>query len=111
MGSTSSPATGGIQTRPDGATIVCRVTPGSPRDEVAGWRAGRLHLRVRAAALEGRANDAVVDLLATTLDVRRSSVRLLQGHRSREKTVLILGMDADTLRRRLPPQEGGGRAG
>ncbi len=101
MGLSSSPASGGIQQRPDGATVECRVRPGSPRDEVAGWRAGRLDLRVRAPALEDRANEAVVHLLAETLDVRRSSIRLLRGRRSREKTILIEGIDAGTLRRRL----------
>ncbi len=48
-----------------------------------------LHLRVRAPALEGRANAAALDLLAHALGLPKRAVRLQRGERSREKLVTI----------------------
>lgn len=53
-------------------------------------------IRVAAPAEGGRANDAVVDLLATTFDVPRSGIEIASGRGSRDKSVVIHGVsDAD----------------
>ena len=54
-----------------------------------------------AAPERGRANDAVVALLAATLDVDRADVTLVSGHASRDKIVEIGGLAADEAERRL----------
>jgi uncharacterized protein YggU (UPF0235/DUF167 family) len=61
-----------------------------------GWK-----VRVTAAAERGRANDAVVRLLADTLGVPRGAVTLVSGHGSRDKVVEISGLDSAAVRRRL----------
>jgi len=56
---------------------------------------------VTAPAEGGRANDAVVRLLAEAVDVPRRQVALVSGHTAREKVVELRGLEADEVERRL----------
>lgn len=58
-------------------------------------------MRVAAPAEGGRANDAVVRLLAETLAVPRSSVELVSGHSARDKIVQLAGTGPEDIERRL----------
>lgn len=69
--------------------IAVRVIPRSRRDEVTGERDGRLLVRVTAAPVDGRANDAVRAVIAAHLGVRATSVTIVSGDRSRDKVVQI----------------------
>jgi uncharacterized protein (TIGR00251 family) len=76
------------------ATISIRVQPRARSDALAALRAGVLVVRVMAPPLDGRANDAVCRLLARALGVRASSdVTILRGERTRDKVVVIDGVD------------------
>ena len=78
-----------------------RVSPGARRGGVAG-RVGEVwKLRVTAPAEGGRANDAVVELLAGAVDVPRRQVALVSGHTAREKVVELEGVEAAEVERRL----------
>ena len=85
----------------DAYVIRVRVTPRSGRDEVIGWQAGELRVRVRAAPLEGRANDALRRLIAKRAGVPYSAVEVVSGGTSRTKTLRITGLSEDEVRRRL----------
>ena len=69
--------------------IAVRVIPRARRDEVSGQRDGRLVVRVTAAPVDGRANDAVCAVIAAHFGVRASSVTVVSGERSRDKVVQI----------------------
>jgi uncharacterized protein YggU (UPF0235/DUF167 family) len=58
-------------------------------------------LRVAAPPERGKANDATLDLLAETLGLAATDLRLVSGHGSRDKTVEVLGLTADEAERRL----------
>jgi uncharacterized protein YggU (UPF0235/DUF167 family) len=58
-------------------------------------------LRVTAPAEGGRANEAVVRLLAETVDVPRRQVSLVSGHTARDKVVELDGVEAAEVERRL----------
>jgi uncharacterized protein len=75
--------------RPDGALLPVRVQPRAGRNEVVGWQGAALRVRVTAAPGAGRANEAVIDLLAGVLGVPRSSVELVKGAKSRDKLVRV----------------------
>lgn len=64
-------------------------------------REGELLVRVRAPAIDGRANEAVLALLAEQLGLRRSRVCLIRGATSRRKLVVIAGLDEAEVRQRL----------
>ncbi len=87
------------------ASLTIRVTPKGGRDAVDGWAvdgAGRpvLKVRVGAAAAEGAANAAVVVLIARTLGLPKSAVRIAAGETARVKR-LEIDVDAAALMRAL----------
>lgn len=66
-----------------------RVMPRAAVNAVGGERAGALLVRVTAPPVEGRANEAVIALLARALHLPRSQVRLELGELSRTKRVSV----------------------
>src|SRR5262249_32790722 len=60
-----------------------RVQPGASRDEISGVIEGALKVRLRAAAVENRANESLCEFLAGLLKRPKSAVRILSGDRSR----------------------------
>lgn len=78
-----------------------RVSPGAARTELAGRHGDAWKVRVSAAPERGRANDAVVRLLAAELHVPRRSLEVVSGHTARDKVVELRGLDADEVARRL----------
>ena len=82
-----------------------RLTPKGGRDHIEGWwtdSAGQAALKARVAAPpeDGKANAALIDLLARALEVRKSDVRIASGATSRLKTIEIEG-DEKLLSARL----------
>ena len=82
-----------------------RLTPGASADRIEGASVdpqGRpcLAVRVRARPVEGEANRALEALIAQTLRLPRSAVRVARGGQSRLKAVEIDGLPegADPLR-------------
>ena len=82
-------------------SLRLRVAPGSARAAVVGRHGDAWKVRVAAAPERGRANDAVVALLAETLGLPRGGVRVLSGHTARDKVVELAGIDAGEADRRL----------
>lgn len=73
-----------------------RVSPRASRSEIVGRHGDAWKVRVTAPAEGGKANDAVVELLAATFDVSRARIEIATGHGSRDKSVVIHGVtDAD----------------
>jgi uncharacterized protein (TIGR00251 family) len=73
-----------------------RLTPKGGRDAIEGWwtdSAGERALKARVAAPpeDGKANAALVELIARALDVRKSDVRIAVGTSSRVKTIEVEG--------------------
>jgi uncharacterized protein len=77
--------------------LAVRVRPGARADHVGGcWdgpRGRALLVAVRARAVDGKANEAVVAALAEAFGLRRSAVTIAAGHRGRDKTVELTGDD------------------
>lgn len=82
-------------------TLSVKVVPRASRDEVAGWSGGVLRLRVSAPPQDGRANAAVIALLAAALGVRKSAVVICAGHASALKRVAIEGLTRNEVEQRL----------
>ncbi len=78
-----------------------RVTPGATRTELAGRHGDAWKVRVSAAPERGRANDAVVRLLANRLGVPRDTVSVVSGQASRDKVIELRGLARAEAERRL----------
>jgi len=72
--------------------LSVRVQPRASKDEIAGVMEGALKVRLRAPALEDRANEALCEYLAQLLKTPKSAVRILSGHHSRSKRVEVRGV-------------------
>jgi uncharacterized protein (TIGR00251 family) len=86
--------------------VRLRVAPGATRAGVVGRHGDAWKLRVTAPAEGGRANDAVVRLLADTLELPRTAVTLVSGHSARDKIVELAGIEPEAIERRLSSAAG-----
>ena len=84
--------------------IEVKVQPKGSRNRIEKVEEGRLKIRVTVPPEGGKANQAVVELLAKTLRVPKSSVKVKRGTTSRVKTVEIFGVNADYLKEKLNVQ-------
>jgi uncharacterized protein (TIGR00251 family) len=79
-------------------SFTVRVQPRASRDEIAGEYQDGLKIRLTAPPVDGRANEALRQLLATRLKVPLAAVRIASGERSRTKRVEIHGVTAAVIR-------------
>lgn len=70
--------------------LELHVQPGASRTEFAGKHGERLKVRLQARAVDGKANDALIEFLAAHFGVPRRNVRIVSGLKSRQKRVQIL---------------------
>jgi len=82
----------------NGAVVFpVRVQPRASKDEITGVLGGVLKVRLQAPAVEGRANEALIEFLAQLLKRPKSAVRILSGDRSRTKRIEIRGVTGQQL--------------
>jgi uncharacterized protein len=72
--------------------FAVRVQPRASKNEIVGEIAGALKVRLQAPALEGRANEALIEFVAQLLKTSKGAVRILSGERSRIKRIEISGV-------------------
>jgi uncharacterized protein (TIGR00251 family) len=79
--------------RRDGRDLVIemRIQPRAKRSGFAGLQGGRVRVRLQAPPVDGRANAALVEFLATAFSVPRAQVTIESGLTSRDKRVRIHG--------------------
>ena len=77
--------------------IALYCQPGDKNTEVQGEHNGRLKIRLAAPPIEGKANEALIQWLSKTLEIKRSQIELLAGDLSRLKRVKIAGITAEQL--------------
>jgi hypothetical protein len=81
--------------------VRLRVSPGARRNELVGRHGEGWKVRVAAPPEGGRANDAVLDLLARELSLPRRALSIVSGQSGREKVVAMEGIDRAETERRL----------
>jgi uncharacterized protein (TIGR00251 family) len=82
-------------------SLRLRVVPGATRSRVVGRHGDAWKVRVSAPPEGGRANNAVLAVLAEALDVTRRDLELVSGRSSRDKVVVLDGMTLATAEQRL----------
>jgi len=78
-----------------------RVSPGAGRAAIVGRYGDGWKVRVTASPEHGRANAAVLRLIATVVSVPLDAVRLVSGHTGRDKIVELSGVGPGLIERRL----------
>lgn len=74
-----------------------KVVPGSSRDQIVGWLGNALKIKVTAPPEKGRANEAVVAMLAERLGIGTDDIMVVSGHSSPCKVLAIEGMNDESI--------------
>jgi len=93
------PITGGVE-------LQLKVVPGASRSRVVGLLGNALKIQVAAPAEKGKANAAVIELLARTLRVGLKEIELVRGESQPRKTVRVRGISVDAARAALDARRG-----
>ena len=87
-----------IRETPSGVELDVRVIPRAHKTTLDGVRRDALLVRVAAAPLDGAANDALIEYVASILHLPRRAVRLVSGERGRHKRLAIDGIGVERAR-------------
>ena len=83
------------------ATLRFHIVPNAKQNKVMGERGDAIKIKLRAPALEGKANAALRSFLAEELKISERSIVLERGHKSREKIIHVEGLSEGEVRSRL----------
>jgi uncharacterized protein (TIGR00251 family) len=92
----------------EGSLLPVRAQSGARKNAVIGEHGGALKVAVTAPPEDGRANEAITDLLRDWLELKRSQVELVGGKTNRNKQFLIRGLTPDELSAHLAARLGSG---
>lgn len=79
----------------EGVRLHVYVQPNGRKSEVLGEYDGQLKIRVQAPPVEGQANAAVEEFVASLFDLSPRKAQLLRGQTSRQKVIHLTGIDFD----------------
>jgi uncharacterized protein (TIGR00251 family) len=78
--------------------IDVHLQPGAKRSEILGFRGDVLYAKVTAVAEKGKANQALLELVADTFGVPKSAIAIVRGQTSRNKVIAIQGLTREDLK-------------
>lgn len=87
-----------IEPHVEGAILPVKAQPGARRNEIRGEHEGMLKICVTQVAEKGKANKAIIAVLAKQLDLRKSQIALLTGETASHKRFLVREVSAAALR-------------
>ena len=90
-----------LLSRNQGTVLRIKAVPGAAQDAIAGPLGDRLRIRVTAPPEGGKANEAIIGLLASTLGIKRSRITITTGLTSALKTIELEGIHVDTAHQAL----------
>ncbi len=86
-----------LEPHAEGVVLLVKAHPGAKQNALRGVHDGHLRVAVTAPPEKGKANLAILELLAETLDLKRAQVELLGGETSNKKRVLLRGVAIDEV--------------
>ena len=88
--------------------VEVHLQPGARANEIVGLDGNILRVRVTAPPREGRANEALLALMAQELNRPKSDLSIIRGHSSRHKVISISGLSPEELKERISRIVSGG---
>ena len=82
------------------AILRVHVVSNAKSDRVVGEHGGAIKIKLRAPAVEGKANAALLRFLADQMKLPRHAIVLQSGQRSRDKLLRVDGLSEEEVRRR-----------
>jgi len=90
-----------LESHADGMILSVRAHPGARRNEIRGVQDGMLKVSVTQSPEKGKANKALIELLAKQLGLKKSQIELVAGETSHLKRLLVHGIDGKELTARI----------
>jgi uncharacterized protein (TIGR00251 family) len=90
-----------LEERDDGVVMPVKARAGAAHNAITGTHAGMLKVSVTQAPEQGKANQAIIKLLANSLDLSKSQIMLVTGESSPHKKFLLSGLNLSQLRKSL----------
>lgn len=90
-----------LEQREGGIVLPVRAQPGAKKNAITGVHGGMLKVSVTQAPEKGKANLAIVEVLADGLDLKRSQIRLTSGETAGHKKFLVTGITLEDLLARI----------
>ena len=85
-----------------GTLVRVIVRPNSKENKfIAEVTPEAIHINLKGPAREGKANSELLKKLSKTLKISTAEISLVAGHKSREKTVLIMNTNAEEITNKL----------
>ena len=81
----------------DSAIVVLKVIPNADRDALAEIKENKLVVRLRAPAVDGKANTALVKFFSKRFGLAKSRISIIQGEKSRTKVLSLAGVDPQEI--------------
>jgi len=100
-----TPKTFNMKSGSGGAAISVRVNPRSPKNEISGvLDDGTIKVRLTAAPVDGKANQALIEFIAKVLGVKTSQVDIVAGQTGKDKLITITGLNPEEVQQRILAQ-------
>ena len=90
-----------LESHPQGVVIRVKARPGARRNALAGLHDGALRIDVTAAPEKGKANEAIMALLAKSFEIAKSSIELISSPANPQKRFLLGGIQLAAAEKRL----------
>ena len=81
--------------------LSVQITANAPRNEIVGWLGDRLKIKVKAPAVEGKANAELLRFLSESLDLRPNCFQILRGETAKLKLISIEGLEPSELNEKI----------
>lgn len=85
-----------IKQTKDGLMVSLKISPNAKKNEIIKDESG-IKIKITAQPVEGKANKALIEFLSKTYKVPKTSVEIVKGDTSKEKTVLFRTSDEDKI--------------
>ena len=79
-----------------GITVTLKISPNASKNEII-KNQGELKIKITAQPIENKANKALIEFLSKKLKVPKTSIEIIRGETSKEKTLLIKVFDSDKI--------------
>lgn len=83
------------------ALVAIKLVPNAARSAIDGWEGSVLKVRVQSPPVDGKANAALIRLLAQASGVSKSRISIIRGETSRQKTIAFESVEPTELRARI----------
>jgi uncharacterized protein len=97
--------TGFLRVESDGVMLSVKLQPRASANEIGEPLGDELRIKVTAPPVDSAANEALVRLLAETLDCPRNRIELIRGNTSRHKVLKLHGISLETAVTKLRKEE------